>query len=353
MQAVAETTPLALSAGERVELSIQSHFGLPPVWVMETSDGAIPIQLTPQVAPLTVANFVEYAQSGRYENSFIHRSVPGFVVQGGGFFLDEREDGIFIEPVPTFDPVVNEPNVSNRRGTVAMAKLGGDPDSATSQWFFNLVDNGAILDDQNGGFTVFGEVIGNGMTVVDAIAGIPVYDASEHLGAPFGQLPLREPELIISSLVTINRVIPGVPDVSITFVEGNAEELEVSVLDGNLIFDAVSAAGHYEIEITVSYYGGTESKRLFQVNVASEPQWYDNALELANGWRFFDWFKSFRPTPNDWIFHSRHGWLHVKGESTQELYLWDAAAQRWLWTNETVYPWMYTYGQNEGWDKAH
>ncbi len=112
------------------------------------------IDLFEEETPETVANFLNYVNDGDYANTFIHRSVAGFVIQGGGFtFIDgERQS------VPTDPPVVNEPGISNLRGTIAMAKLSGDPNSATSQWFINLADNAENLDGQNGGFTVFGQV---------------------------------------------------------------------------------------------------------------------------------------------------------------------------------------------------
>src|SRR5262245_2471294 len=141
---------------------------------MSTSLGVIDIELFDAEAPATVANFLNYVTSGVYVNSFIHRSVPGFIIQGGGYGWDGSQNRYY--NVPANPAVVNEysPNRSNRRGTIAMAKLGGDPNSATNQWFFNLADNSANLDNQNGGFTVFGRVIGNGMQVVDAIAARPV-----------------------------------------------------------------------------------------------------------------------------------------------------------------------------------
>ncbi len=121
--------------------------------------------------PETVTNFLRYADEGRYDNTFIHRSVPGFVIQGGGYRL---ADGLpSIERLPT---IVNEPGISNTRGTIAMAKLGGDPNSATSEWFVNLENNSANLDNQNGGFTVFGRVLGSGMDLFDGIASLPRYN---------------------------------------------------------------------------------------------------------------------------------------------------------------------------------
>lgn len=151
--------------------------------VLQTPLGDVQVELFDAATPATVANFLAYLNNGAYTNSFLHRSVPGFIVQGGGFTFS---DGTTVA-IPTLPPVINEPGISNVRGTIAMAKVGGNPDSATSQWFINLGDNAANLDNQNGGFTVFGQVVGQGMEVVDAIAALPVWNAG---GAPFNELPL-------------------------------------------------------------------------------------------------------------------------------------------------------------------
>jgi cyclophilin family peptidyl-prolyl cis-trans isomerase len=124
------------------------------------------VELFDQDKPVTVRNFIRYVQSGAYENMILHRCLPRFVVQGGGFSITNRsEPGLAVKffYVANFGPITNEFNVgrrlSNAYGTLAMAKLGGDPNSASSQWFFNLADNSANLDYQNGGFTVFGRVV--------------------------------------------------------------------------------------------------------------------------------------------------------------------------------------------------
>lgn len=120
--------------------------------------GDIDLELYDDDKPITVSNFLSYIRNDRYENSFVHRLIPGFVMQGGGYTATDS-----VYNIPTYPPIVNEfdvgPHYSNVYGTIAMAKLGGDPNSATSQWFINLGDNSANLDYQNGGFTVFGAVI--------------------------------------------------------------------------------------------------------------------------------------------------------------------------------------------------
>lgn len=144
-----------------------------------------------RTTPLTVANFLKYVDAGDYANTIIHRSVPGFVVQGGGFTAPtapSNQAGGSPTTITTRPTVANEPGNTNVRGTIAMAKLGNDPDSATDQWFFNLADNSANLDNQNGGFTAFGRVLGSGMTAVDAMAAVKTYN----LGGAFDQIPLRD-----------------------------------------------------------------------------------------------------------------------------------------------------------------
>lgn len=144
-----------------------------------------------RTTPQTVANFLSYVDDGSYANTIIHRSVSNFVVQGGGFRVPTTPGG---QPatITARSPVVNEPGNTNVRGTIAMAKLGGDPNSATNQWFFNLGDNSENLDAQNGGFTAFGRVLGNGMAAVDAMAAVPTFDGRSAYGGAFDELPLRD-----------------------------------------------------------------------------------------------------------------------------------------------------------------
>lgn len=152
---------------------------------VQTVMGDFEVNLYDEATPETVANFLAYVEAEAYNDSFMHRSMPDFVLQGGGFYYDREDEKV--KSIPAEDPVVNEPVFSNRRGTIAMAKLGSDPNSATNQWFFNLKSNHSNLDVQNGGFTVFGEVVGDGMDVVDAMAELPRFAFDKE----FGNLPLR------------------------------------------------------------------------------------------------------------------------------------------------------------------
>jgi cyclophilin family peptidyl-prolyl cis-trans isomerase len=175
---------------------------------MQTTLGVIDVQLFDAAAPLTVANFLSYANSGAYNSSFFHRSVPGFIIQGGGFTYDTQ-----VNTIPTKPPVVNEFSASrsNLRGTIAMAKLGSDPNSATDQWFFNLANNASNLDNQNGGFTVFGQVIGEGMKVVDAIAALTTVNAGGALtNLPYIP-PINNKTLVKANFVLVNTVSVSQP----------------------------------------------------------------------------------------------------------------------------------------------
>jgi len=174
-----------------------------------SSEGPFDLELLPASAPNTVTNFLRYIDAGLYRGLLVHRSVPGFVVQTGGVALL----GSSLDYVPTFAPVTNEFQLSNLRGTVAMAKVGDNPDSATSQWFVNLSNN-TDLDTNNGGFTVFGRVLGGGMSNVDRIAALPVYDKTgtfPAFGAMFAEMPLKNHntngDLFISNLVLISNVV--------------------------------------------------------------------------------------------------------------------------------------------------
>jgi len=134
---------------------------------LETSMGNIVIELNEQVAPVTVKNFLGYAEAGFYDGTIFHRVIPGFMIQGGGFTeqMARKE---------TRDPIIIEAKngLSNMRGTVAMARTS-DPNSATSQFFINHSDNEFLnyIDDNSAGYAVFGKVT-EGMDVVDAISAV-------------------------------------------------------------------------------------------------------------------------------------------------------------------------------------
>lgn len=149
----------------------------------DTVMGTFEVNLYDNGTPKTVENFLTYVRAGAYTNTIVHRSVSGFVVQGGGYKYDSPDK---LSTVNQNAVVKNEPVYSNLRGTIAMAK-GSAVNSATNQWFINTTNNATKLDNNTGGFTVFGEVIGNGMVVVDAIAAVNTLN----MGGAFTSIPLR------------------------------------------------------------------------------------------------------------------------------------------------------------------
>ncbi len=135
--------------------------------VIKTTLGDIKVELYPDLAPVTVENFLAYVRDGFYDGTVFHRVIPGFVIQGGGLTAS-------LEPKPTRPPIKNEAEngLHNERGTIAMARTA-DINSATSQFFINLANN-RFLDhgERDYGYAVFGKVV-EGMDVVDKIAQVP------------------------------------------------------------------------------------------------------------------------------------------------------------------------------------
>lgn len=135
-----------------------------PIVMMETSLGGIKIELFEKAAPISVKNFLDYATSGFYTETIFHRVIPGFMAQGGGFTADRKQK-------PTKAAIKNEAanGLKNDRGTLAMARTSS-PDSATAQFFINVVNNDMLNrpNPDGAGYAVFGKVV-EGMDVVDQI----------------------------------------------------------------------------------------------------------------------------------------------------------------------------------------
>ena len=156
---------------------------------METSMGTISLELDDNLAPATVENFVKYAADGFYDGTIFHRVIDGFMIQGGGFTRDMNQKD-------TRAPIRIESmnGLKNHRGTIAMARTMV-PDSATSQFFINLVDNGFLdftAPTQSGyGYAVFGKVT-DGMEVVDRIAKVRTGFSGPHQNVPEEPVVIRK-----------------------------------------------------------------------------------------------------------------------------------------------------------------
>jgi cyclophilin family peptidyl-prolyl cis-trans isomerase len=231
-----------------------------------TALGDIEVELYDQDKPITVQNFIRYVQSGAFQNEFSHRLLPGFVLQGGGFAITNRGTTNWtIVQVPSYPPVTNEFGVgrrfSNVYGTIAMAKLGGDTNSATSQWFFNLANN-TFLDapDTNNLFVVFGHVV-RGTNVLNAFNQFQYFNGTQVTNVvyqgflpPFDTLPLLE-------------IHANLADTNLVFID-------VTVLEVGVV--SLPAGGH---EISWNSPAGMTNVVEFTTNLP--PIW--NTLVLTNG----------------------------------------------------------------------
>lgn len=293
--------------------------------------GTVEVLLYGSATPLTVANFLGYVNRGDYTDAIIHRSVGNFVIQGGGFRFngDKTVSGATgakslsspFPSIPTQAPVLNEPFASNIRGAISMAKLGGQPNSANSQFFFNLIDNNNplnpnSLDNQNGGFSAFGRVIGGGMSIIDQIGSLPAFDFDTPNNTnAFGELPLRsytsanlaanapvtgDNVVIIDSITVGEPSIPAIPDapgqearLSLSAISSDPQLVEATIEGGYLRLQySPFLSGVATITIratdllvlnppgTLAPYSNFE-EITFQVQVDAQPEDFDDTLSEA------------------------------------------------------------------------
>ncbi|MEN3370839.1 MAG: hypothetical protein V7609_2982 [Verrucomicrobiota bacterium] len=255
---------------------------------MTTVLGAFDVALFGQQKPITVANFLNYVDQGRYfkidptngqlASSFVHRSVPGFVIQGGGYIgtvdPNNPNNAQPISVIP-FATIQNEAGISNKRGTIAMAQFGSDTSSATSEWFINLANNTAldVRNNNAGPYAVFGRVAGNGMAVADAIASAPRFN----FGPPFDTLPLRGyttadynsgKPVAVGNLVSI----PGIARISPLNFSAVSDNASVSVgIGGTKLLVTGNQIGTAHITVTATDLDGATVSQMFTVNVIAAP----------------------------------------------------------------------------------
>jgi cyclophilin family peptidyl-prolyl cis-trans isomerase len=246
---------------------------------------------TQNATPQTVANFLSYVRNfgvsdttNKYDGAVFHRSIPGFIVQGGAFKVQSAPNNF--SPITTAPSPVNEPVNSNSRGTVAMAKIGGDPNSATNQFFVNLADNSSILDGQNGGFTAFARVAGNGMAVAEAIAALPTVDSLVNVGGvsntSLTDWPLTSASTVMDTtkMVSITSATKNVPLITYA-ITGNTNSTAVSAsisttVDGSGISSSSlqingGSIGQSNVTVTATDLDGNTVSQMFTVTVGEAP----------------------------------------------------------------------------------
>lgn len=327
-----------------------------PVYVFHTNLGDINVQLFPDVAPKTVANFLTYVNSGAYNGTIFHRSVPGFVIQSGGYNYKNNT----LNTIPTNAPVVNEFHLSNVRGTIAMAKLGSDPNSATDQWFFNESDsNAANLDSQNGGFTVFGKIVDSaGLAVMDRIAAVPTYNFGG--GDPnslLAQLPVIDYQqgqpVAADQLVTVSSITAASnwSATSISAAADGSNRLLWSQPNGAASFWTINSTGSIKYSATFGPYAGWRATKIVAMANGGTDIFWTGLSGIASYWQVSaNGAITYSPTYGPYS-----GWypadFDAASDGTVRL-LWinsNGSASYWNIGANGAIKFSPTYGPNSGW----
>lgn len=266
---------VAIPMGGNVTLSLGRFFDDPDsasAVRLQTNVGDIDVILYTDSTPQTVRNFLTYVDAGDYDGTAFHRLIPGFVLQGGGF-VPEAPPNRFIA-VPARPSPINEPGVSNVRGTVAMAKVDGQPNSATTNFFFNLADNSGNLDNQNSGFTAFGRVAAPSLPVLDAIAALKTktYNVVINNSQPvsFTDWPLTPatPPATMDNtkLVQIQKAFRIDPFKATIVGNQTSGPIQASINGGNLTFRG-TGTGNATVTLELEDLDGNKSTQTLNVTI--------------------------------------------------------------------------------------
>lgn len=271
--------------GPSVMLDLRNFIGVPGVSATAeiaqfvTTAGRINVHLRRDAAPRHVENFLGYVRSDAYANTFFHRAATfglstAAILQGGGY----RLAGEGVAEIPRRAPVPLEYNLPNARGTLAAARTS-DINSATSEWYFNVADNSTVLNQSNGGgYTVFGQVLGTGLTVLDQLAALQRVNA----GSPFSELPVRNftggqltPSVhlaIVSSISAVTVFPTGGGASVVTFEHQNsATNVVGATLSGSTLTLTPLAGGTATIVARAVDTNGNAVQTSFNVEVLAVP----------------------------------------------------------------------------------
>jgi cyclophilin family peptidyl-prolyl cis-trans isomerase len=284
------TGPLGSPPGP---ISLANRYSDPQVSTvvrMATNSGNLDIALFGSAAPGTVANFLQYVNAGRYNNTIFHRSVPFFVIQGGGFQTPTGTYATFPpnaaatpQPITTFPAINLEHPTGNVRGTIAMARTTAI-NSATSQFFLNTVNNPALDDPTpatpDAGYAVFGQLLPGSLSVMDFLAGYTATDFSSDFGGAFGQMPLHKaPDQQLgfvtfpiqpSDYLIVNTaaVLPGVAG-QMTVSSSNPTLVTPVLAGTNLTLTAAAGqSGSANITVHIVGFDGASVDDVFTVTVS-------------------------------------------------------------------------------------
>ncbi len=357
-----------------VVIDLREHFELSnvkgQVVQFNSNLGIINLELfdanTPYNKPVTVANFLDLVTNNDYDNSIIHRSASSFIIQGGRNINTQGAGDFLLSSVREVDPIINEPGISNTVGTIAMAKLANDPDSATNQWFFNLADNSENLDSQNSGFTVFGRVIGNSISNVFAIANLDIWNLDG--GGALNTVPLvnfnsgdnlnAEHFATFSTISTID-IYPtediSTAVLSFQLLSNSNESLLTATIAGSELRLDFSSGQTGEAEISVAAFDthNLSAETSFLVTVSDSGQsdvFCGTDIPGFPGWKSSPWYANYNTSLWPWIFHDEHGWQFVfDGSSEEVIFLFDLGLQELIFLNANTYRWQFLFNDTPGW----